>query len=55
VVFKSIPPEYFAVCFKHYFGLALEERDLKLAFDFQEKKFKHLNIDALKLIPIPKL
>jgi hypothetical protein len=52
VVFKSIPPEHFAVCYKHYYNLPLDERDLRVTYDHKTKTYGLLDVSSLRLLPV---
>lgn len=51
-VFKQVPPEYFAICFKHYHGIPMDERDLKIGWNQQENRFQVADLKELQLLTV---
>jgi len=50
VKFKGIPAEHFAICYKHYYKMELDERDLRIGFDPETQTYIKIDVTQLKLV-----
>lgn len=51
VIFKNVPTEHYAICFKHYYGIEINDKDTKVAWCQKTRSFTHVDVDKLKLLP----
>lgn len=51
-IFRGVPPEHFAICFKHFYGTEVEERDTKIAWNTKHNRFDTLEPHKLQLRPL---
>lgn len=58
IEFKGVPPEHYAVCYKHYHQLPLDDRDLRISWEIVQKNnswigdYILLNTESLNLLKV---